>query len=66
MNFTNACGGDSLCTLHRADRMYHGGIIIWSGPGGGGEIVFRRVAGVQCVHYIKQKNCMARFATGAI
>ena len=36
----------------------------WSGKGG--WIVLRRVAGIHCVHYIKQKACTARFATGAI
>ena len=29
-------------------------------------VVLRRVAGVHCVHYIEQKDCSARFATGAI
>ena len=33
----------------------------WSGPGG--WIVLRRVAGV---HYIEEKDCTARFTTGAI
>ena len=57
---------DLLCDLpslrpHCGER---GGIIIWSGPGG--WIVLRRVAGVHCVHYIEQKDCTARFATGGI
>ena len=42
----------------------HGGIIIWSGPGG--WIVLILLAGVYCVHYIGEKDCTARFATGAI
>ena len=45
---------------------------IWSGPGGwtwsgpGGWMALRRVASVHCVHYIGEKDCKARFATGAI
>ena len=28
--------------------------------------MLRRLAGVHCVHYIEEKDCTARFATGAI
>ena len=38
--------------------------LIWSSPGG--LIVLRRVSAVHCVHYIGEKDCRARFATGAI
>ena len=34
--------------------------------GGVWLIVSRRVAGVHCEHYIGEKDCTARFATGAI
>ena len=36
----------------------------WSGPGG--WIWFTPVVGIRCAHYIEQKDCTARFATGAI
>ena len=36
----------------------------WSGPGG--RIGFTPVVGIRFVHYIEQKDCTARFATGAI
>ena len=42
----------------------HGGII--NGTERGGWIVLRRVAGEHCEHYIGEKDCTARFATGAI
>ena len=34
----------------------------WSGPEGGESTPVVRI---RCVHYIEQKNCTARFATGA-
>ena len=38
--------------------------LIWSGKGG--WLVLRRVAGVHYVYYIGEKDCTARFVTGAI
>ena len=37
---------------------------IWSGPGG--RKWFTPLTGIGCVHHIEEKDCTARFATGAI
>ena len=51
------CRGNSpLCAAWRNYK--------WSGKGG--WIVLRRVVGVHCEHYIGEKDCTARFATGAL
>ena len=42
----------------------HGGIIMERPRGV--NCIIRRVVGVRCVHYIEEKDCTARFATGAI
>ena len=50
--------------LLNSEWWVHGGIInMERATGGGGWILLRRVYNV---HYIEQKNCTARFATGAI
>ena len=36
----------------------------WSGTGG--SICVTAVVGIRCVHYIEEKDCTAKFATGGI
>ena len=54
--FTSSCTHMSwVCTMEE---------LKWSGTGG--SICVTPVVGIRCVHYIEEKDCTARFATGGI